>query len=273
MSLLDDLDRQSRRIEMQHAHGVTIARQWGPEDAPALVLTHGSFGAWSHWVRNIPALAQSRKVIAFDMPGFGDSDTPPLPISAESMGALVAEGVLQALKPGERFQIAGFSFGGIVGGQAVLLLEDRVDRFFVLGSNALGLEIDSARPPLRSPSRDMSEADFRELHRHNLGVFMFGDPSKIDDVALDLQHSNTRRARVRSGVIPRGDSLAKALKRMNVPVRAIWGEKDCTSGRYLEDRRRLFESLPHCEGFTVIPGAGHWVAYEAPDAVNRILLE
>jgi len=273
LSILDDLDRQAKRIDVHHAHGVTVARQWGPEDAPALVLTHGSFGAWSHWVRNIPGLAEARKVIAFDMPGFGDSDAPPLPITAESMGALVAEGINQALRPGERFQLAGFSFGGIVGGQALLLLEDRADRFFLLGSNALGLTIDNDRPPLRSPNRDMTAAEMRDLHRHNLGVFMFGDPSRIDDVALDLQDYNTKRARVRSGAIPRGDSLARALRQMNIPVRAIWGEKDATSGRYLQDRRELFLSLPHCEGFTVIPGAGHWVGFEEADAVNRILLE
>ncbi len=271
-SLLDELDRAATRIETRHAHGTTVARAWGSLEAPKLVLTHGSFGAWSHWVRNIPALAEQRRVIALDMPGLGDSDAPADPISAESMGAIVAECLDQILAPGERFQLAGFSFGGIVGGQAALILEDRLDRFTVLGSNALGLPLDG-RAPLRSPSRSMSDDEIREVHRHNLGIFMFGDPSRIDDLAIELQSRNTRRARVRSGVIPRGDSLARALARLNVPIRAIWGEKDATSGRYLDDRRRLFEALPNCTGFTVVPGAGHWVAYEEPDAVNRILLE
>ena len=272
MSLLDDLDRAATRIETRHAHGATVARQWGDPAAPAFVLTHGSFGAWSHWVRNIEALAARYRVIALDMPGLGESDAPPEPITAESMGALVAECIAQILDKGERFRLAGFSFGGIVGGQAALILEDRLDKFFVLGSNALDLPID-ARRPMRSPSRSMSPEEIREVHRHNLGVFMFGNPDKIDDVALDLQTANTVRARVRSGAIPKGDSLARALRAMCVPVRAVWGERDATAGRYLEDRRRLFESLPHCEGFTAIPGAGHWVAYEEPDAVNAILLE
>lgn len=272
MSLLDDLEAQATRIETTHAHGHTVCRQWGPEDAPTIVLSHGSFGAWSHWVRNIPTLAESRKVLALDLPGMGDSDAPPEPISAESMGAIVAECLEQALAPDERFQLAGFSFGGIVGGQAALRLEARIDRFVVLGSNALDLPMD-VRRPMQTPNREMTPAEVREVHRHNLGVIMFGDTSKIDDLALDLQARNTRKARRRSGAIPRGDSLARALERLNTPIRGVWGEKDATAGRYLDQRRTLFEALPNCTGFTVVPGAGHWVAYEAADAVNTILLE
>lgn len=272
MSLLEDVDRAATRFETAHAHGRTVCRRWGPDEAPTLALTHGSFGAWSHWVKNIPVLSRTRKVIAIDLPGMGESDAPPEPTTAESMGAILTECLEQALAPDERFQLVGFSFGGIVGGQAALRLEDRIDRFTVLGSNALGLPID-IRAPLRAPNSAMTEAEIRDVHRHNLAIVMFGDPARIDDLALDLQAVNTRRARRRSGAIPRGDSLVRAMRQLRIPIRGIWGEKDSTAGRYLEERRQLFEALPNCIDFTVVPGAGHWVAYEAADAVNRLLLE
>jgi pimeloyl-ACP methyl ester carboxylesterase len=119
----------------------------------------------------------------------------------------------------------------------------------------------------------MSEDEIRDVHKHNLGVIMFGDHDQIDDIALDLQSRNTRRARSRSGAIPKGDSLAKALATLDIPIRAIWGEKDATAGQFLGERQALFEKLPNCEAFTIIPGAGHWVAFEAHEAVNSILLE
>lgn len=272
MTLLDDLEAAADLRWADHAHGQTAVRIWGEGAGPTMVLTHGSFGAWSHWIKNIPELMQSRKIVAFDLPGMGSSDAPPEPISAESMGAIVADAIRQALPHDERFHLAGFSFGGIVGGQAALLLEERIDRFTVIGSNALDLPID-VRRPMRSPKSTMSDAELREVHRHNLGVFMFGDESKVDDLALDLQGINTRRARRRSGQIPRGDSLKQALKKLSIPILGLWGEKDATAGRYLDERRQLFEALPNCIGFTVVPGAGHWVAYEAPEAVNRALLE
>jgi 2-hydroxy-6-oxonona-2,4-dienedioate hydrolase len=273
-SELEEIERASTLFESQHKHGKIVSRIWGTQNVGAgtIVLLHGSFGAWSHWAKNISRLAHSRKVVAIDLPGMGDSDQPPDPISADSMGKLVAESIEQILSPREIFQLVGFSFGGIVGGQSALILEDRIDRFVVIGSNALDLPIDD-RAPLMKPSSLMTDNELREVHRHNLGVFMFGDKTKIDDMALDLQSINTRKARTRSGLIPHGGSLKEALKKLRIPVLGIWGEKDATAGRFLNERRQLFESLPHCQAFTVITGAGHWAAYEEPDKVNAILLE
>src|ERR1041384_5973496 len=51
-------------------------REAGPKDAPAILLLHG-FPTSSHMFRNlIPALAESYRVIAPDLPGFGFSDAP-----------------------------------------------------------------------------------------------------------------------------------------------------------------------------------------------------
>ena len=48
-------------------------------DGPPLVLLHGNFGSWMHWIRNVEVLSQHYRVIALDIPGFGDSATPPKP--------------------------------------------------------------------------------------------------------------------------------------------------------------------------------------------------
>jgi len=272
MSLLTDLDAAAMRIETFHSHGRTVCRLWGDPAAPAIVLSHGSFGAWSHWVRNIGPLSQRFHVMALDLPGMGDSDQPPEPISAESMGTITAEAIDQAFPPARRFQLVGFSFGGIVGGQAALILEHRIDRFTIIGSNALGLPV-AERGEMARLNRDMAADEIRAVHRQNLGAIMFGDRTRIDDMALELQQKNTRRARSRSGAIPRGDSLARALQELTIPVRGIWGEKDATAGPFLPERQALFAALPNCESFTIIPGAGHWAAYEAADEVNALLLD
>ena len=51
-------------------HGLAV-RCWG-RGAP-LVLLHGGMGSWTHWGRNIGALARKFTVITLDMPGYGDS--------------------------------------------------------------------------------------------------------------------------------------------------------------------------------------------------------
>ena len=265
------LDRAARRHETACGGGHMVWREWGA--GPTVLLLHGSFGAWTHWLRNIETLSMHFRVLACDLPGMGESALPPMPFDAGSLADILTEG-LEELAP-EPFHLVGFSFGGIVGGHVAVRTTPRVMSYTAIGSNALGLPM-AARAPLRKPNRNMSEAEILDLHRHNLGLQMFGDPARIDATALAVQNANTRRARIRSGKIPAGDSLARRLREMSaagLPLQGIWGERDATAGDLLDTRRDLFQTVqPGCP-FHVVPGAGHWAAFEALDEVNRILID
>ena len=265
------LDRAARRHETPCGDGRMVWREWGA--GPTLLLLHGSFGSWTHWIRNIEALAARFRVLAADLPGMGESDPPPLPFDAGSLADIIVAG-LERLAP-EPFHLVGFSFGGIVGGHVGVRALPRLISYTAIGSNALGLPM-AERAPLRKPNRRMSEAELLEVHRHNLAAQMFGDARRIDAQALALQNANTRRARIRSGTIPMGDSLAHRLRELaaaGAPIQGVWGERDATAAGLLETRRALFQDIqPGCR-FHILPGAGHWAAYEAPEAVNRILLD
>lgn len=269
MNELTALEKTAHRSETQHPHGAVVWRSWG-EGTP-IVLMHGSFGAWSHWVRNIRPLAEAHRVVAVDLPGMGDSDLPPTPFDPASLGEILAHGLDQLLGADTSFHLVGFSFGGILGGEVVLRREPQVCSFTVIGSTALGLAIEL--PDLLRPDEGMDPAALRALHRENLGRMMLRDAARIDTLAVDIQMANTGRARIRSGRIPQGDSLARALRTMKVPVYGIWGAEDVTVDARLDEREKLFRSLPHCRGFTAVDAAGHWVAYERPDVVNPLLLD
>ena len=76
----------------------------------ALLLVHGLGGRWQHWLKVIPPLSQHRRVIAVDLPGFGETTLPwptlTLPRIADVIARLLAE--LQV----ERVIFVGHSFGG-----------------------------------------------------------------------------------------------------------------------------------------------------------------
>jgi 2-hydroxy-6-oxonona-2,4-dienedioate hydrolase len=272
-SYLAGMEAGARIIRAPMPHGGHMVwHQWG--SGRPVFLLHGSFGAWTHWTRNIPALVNAGyRVIAGDTPGLGDSDPPPEDWDIHSIGAIIASAIDHALAPGERFHLAGFSFGGIVGGQAVQRLEARCDSFIIVGSNALGVRLNEARPDLRKMRSTMTPIEMEHVHRHNLGVVMFGDHRRIDPLALHIQQRNTRKARIRSGAIPRGDSLANVLRSIRIPITGIFGEKDATAGPYMGDRMDLLKSLPHCRAFHLVEGAGHWAQYERPEIVNPLLAE
>jgi 2-hydroxy-6-oxonona-2,4-dienedioate hydrolase len=81
------------------------------------------------------------------------------------------------------------------------------------------------------------------------------------------------RGRVRSRRFSRADTLARALPLVEARVDGIWGERDATAYPHLDERARVLRSFQPEARFEVIPGAGHWVQYEAADRFNAVLAE
>jgi len=260
--------RVTTRVE---GGGAMVWRRRG--DGPPLVLLHGASGSWTHWIRNIPALATRRAVLVPDMAGFGDSDALPEPHTAERLAASVAAGLDTLLPPPAEFDLAGFSFGSIIAGVAAATLGRRVRRLVVIGAGGMALRSDVGRLVLARVERGMSEAAVREVHRANLRRLMLGDPAAADDLAVHLQVENLRRARFKSGDIPGSDVLLRALPRIEARLAAIFGGRDAFVGRYLDERRETLARVQPGLDFRVVEGAGHWVNYEAPEAVDRALVE
>ncbi|HEV2100696.1 MAG TPA: alpha/beta fold hydrolase, partial [Stellaceae bacterium] len=68
---------EARRIETPCGDGAMAWRVWG--SGPPLVLLHGGYGSWMHWIRNVLPLSRLFTVVACDLPGLGESATPPEP--------------------------------------------------------------------------------------------------------------------------------------------------------------------------------------------------
>ena len=250
--------------------GSMVWRIWG--QGPPLVLLHGAFGSWTHWIRNIQPLARHFRVLVPDLPGFGDSDMPPEPHTGEALADVVWAGLDVLVSPSEKIDIAGFSFGGIIGGLVAARLGWRVRTIVLLGPGGFGFSR-AETPPLRRIDSTMDADEIRSAHRENLRLLMIAKPEAIDDLAVYLQTQNVRRARFRSGSIPSSDVLLQALPAIRARICGIWGAEDAFAASRIEDRRQLLAAVQHDLDFRVIDGAGHWVTYEAPDEVNAALLE
>jgi pimeloyl-ACP methyl ester carboxylesterase len=255
-----------RRMETPCGDGSMVWRAWG-EGRP-LVLLHGGSGSWRHWLRNIPELARERLVICPDLPGLGDSDMPPMPASPETIAPILAEGLRHAVRGGAGYDLAGFSFGALCAGHLAALDRQQCRSLTVVGAGALGFE--------RSPTtlvkvRHLEGADRDEANRHNLAELMFADAARIDDVALAMQDLHTRRARFKSRGWANTDSLKRAIAQGHGPLAAIYGEQDAIARPNVGLRLDLIRGLRAGAAAESIPGAGHWVAYEAAGPFNTAL--
>ena len=257
------------RIETPCGEGSLVWRVWG--SGPPLVLLHGGYGSWMHWIRNVPVLSRRFTVIAPDLPGLGESATPPEPWTAEGLAAIIVAGLDTVLPKGAQPHMAGFSFGGVIGGVAAAQLGDRLKGFTVVGSNGLGLE--RSPTPLERVKTDAGEEEEFATHRYNLNQLMIHDPEKIDELALWLQKTNHARARMRSRRFSRSGALVEALPKITARLDGIWGERDATAYPHVDERARLLRGVQPRARFAVVPRAGHWVQFEAADEFNRLITE
>lgn len=248
-------------------NGHMVWHEWG--HGPPLVLMHGGFGSWMHWIRNVEALAPHYRVLAADIPGLGESEAVSDKPTPQSIGAVVAQG-LRELVGSEPLHLTGFSFGGLISGQVCLQLGAQVRTLTLVGASGMDLP----RPPMELMRRHdgMAEAERLAALKHNLNTLMLRHASSIDELAVYVQEWNDARSRVRSRRMSLGDSLAVALPKITARLGGIWGELDATAGEYLNQRAELLRKIQSDAPFTVIPDAGHWVQYEAADAFNEALL-
>ncbi len=266
---VDGIAAEAERIETPCGDGSMVWRIWG--SGPPLILLHGGYGSWMHWVRNVLPLSRHFTVIALDLPGLGESATPPEPWTAEGLAAIVVAGLDIVLPKDGAPHLAGFSFGGVIGGNVAAQLGDRLRSFTMVGSNGLGL----TRSPtdLRRVPLGADEDEEFATHRYNLNQLMIADPAKIDELALYLQKTNHARARMRSRRFSRSGALVAALPRITARLDGIWGERDATAYPHLDERARILRSVQPEARFAVVSGAGHWVQFEAADRFNQIIAE
>jgi pimeloyl-ACP methyl ester carboxylesterase len=250
--------------------GVIVWREWG--EGKPVVLLHGGYGSWLHWIRNVRDLGRHYRLFVPDLPGNGESGMPPMPFTPSSLAGLLADGLRELLAPDELFDIVGFSFGGIVGGCLAAALNARVGTLVLFGPNGMQLPFEPM-PRLMRVGEDMSVEDTMAAHRHNLAALMIADPARVDDLALYIQAETMRQARLSIKGLPEGGDLLAALPDVNARICGVWGERDAFVGKYMPARRELLSRFQENLEFRLIEGAGHWAPFEAPGESNRILLE
>jgi pimeloyl-ACP methyl ester carboxylesterase len=237
-----------------------------------LVLLHGGMGSINHWHRNFDALAKHFTVHALDMPGYGDSPTVPKDMSTDDFVALVM-GALNATVPVGTFRLAGFSFGGIISALCAVQLGARIHKLSVMGPGGFkrhGPQLDLRKIPRKSEGPQV----MREVLRHNLVNMMCADPAAVTDETIDLHHANVRRTRYDGRHVSLTPKLmASCLARMTCPAQIIWGEKDALCHPGVQPRVDECRKARPDVRIDLIPGAGHWVQYEAAESVNRLMLE
>ena len=264
-----------QRLDTQLMSAHTVWHVWGPAHHPALVLLHGGSGSWTHWVRNIATLRDAGwRVLVPDLPGFGDSDLPQGCTDVDALPAHLHAGLQQLQANGVcsgPVRVVGFSFGGMAGALWLAAHPQDAEQLVLVGAPGMGLST-SQRVPLKGwrhlPTPEAQEG----VHRHNLMALMFESITSMDSLALSLHAANVQRDRMPRRRLSSTDIVARALPQLQVPVSAIFGEHDALYRERLSELQAAMPRLAQRWGqWHTVPGAGHWVQYEAAQAFDQAL--
>jgi 2-succinyl-6-hydroxy-2,4-cyclohexadiene-1-carboxylate synthase len=233
--------------------------------AETVVLLHGFAGTRHAWDLVADRLDPERyRPLALDLRGHGDARDR-RPITFEACVADVA-----AAAP-ERFVLCGYSLGGRLALHVALAHRDRVSRLVLVASTA-GIEDPALREERRAADVRLAAdtergtiEQFAERWSH-MPLFAGTPPFAAKVWRADLLRNDPKALAevlrgLGAGTMP---PLWERLPELDgLPVTIIVGERD---GRYTATGRRLAAGLPGAR-LLLVPGAGHGLPREAPQAV------
>src|SRR3954463_13027826 len=95
-------------------------------EGPAILFVHGLGASWQSWLEQMPEFAESHRVVAMDLPGFGYSESPSEDISIEYYARWTAK--FMDILGIESAAVVGNSMGGFVSAELAIKTPERVQR-------------------------------------------------------------------------------------------------------------------------------------------------
>lgn len=264
---------------------------------PPLILIHGLGDEADTWRHVFSPLAERRRVIALDLPGFGRSDKPyrryTLSFFARSVRALMS-----ALDI-ERAALAGSSLGALVVQRLAIARPAAVAQQILIGGAMPIAPVrprapapaEPARKPARSPIRtwlyltplvgellytglrrspDLAYASLRPYYHDLIGLPEADRAFLRERVSARVWSSGQRRAFLstqRWAGVELGLHLAAwraRLLQLAIPTLLIWGEHDALIPRAVGEATA--SALPNAT-LRIIRGSGHLPQQERPAAL------
>jgi pimeloyl-ACP methyl ester carboxylesterase len=258
-------------------------------DGPPLLLVHGWPQTWYAWRFVMPALARQFSVVAVDQRGIGLSDKP---TDGYDTGTLANDliAVMDALGH-DVFAVYGTDTGMPI---AYALASDHPDRVARLAVSEAPLPGVSASPPLLLPpllnarlwhlAFNQLPAELNEALVRGREEIFFGaefDASAgtnklseevvrfyVDTLASDPDALRGSFGFYRSLGTTTAQNEQRKTRRLAMPVLAIGGAESVGEGA----AKTMSLTGDDVRG-VVLPGAGHWVAEQAPDALLAALTD
>ncbi|MHB1467993.1 MAG: alpha/beta fold hydrolase [Solirubrobacteraceae bacterium] len=248
---------------------------------PPVLFIHGLGGSWPNWLEQLPVLAEHRRAIALDLPGFGASPMSSEPISIEGYAQTVLElmdtlGVYSA-------PIVGNSMGGQITAEIALAAPERVERIVLVSPAGISTAAVASRLALIRLAHPLvnlftgrigANADSfarRRLLRERAMSLVATQPQRIAPEFAAEQ----LRGMGKPGFLPalqalieHSQTLGGRLSSISCPTLVLWGQDDPVVPS--RDADAFAERIPNARK-VVWEDTGHVAMFERAADFNALL--
>jgi 2-hydroxy-6-oxo-6-(2'-aminophenyl)hexa-2,4-dienoate hydrolase len=247
----------------------------GEAGAPPVVLVHGGgagANATGNWRETMPAFARRHRVVAVEMPGFGETEKPEggFQYSQPERNAHLAA-FLEALGLGP-VPLVGNSMGGATALGVAMERPELVSALVLMGSAGLNATITPALAPILR--YDFTIEGMRRLIDGLTGPRFTASDDVVRSRYEDSIRPDARRAYLAAMAwITRQGGLFYEEDR----IASVKTETLVVNGKHdrvvpLSCAYRFLELLENSRGY-IVPHCGHWVMIEAPDEFAEVVLQ
>jgi pimeloyl-ACP methyl ester carboxylesterase len=235
---------------------------------PAVVLLHAGIADRTMWREQLgPIAAAGRRVVAMDLPGFGEAALPEEAPWADVLDTIDALGI-------DRAALVGNSFGGSVALRVAVIAPERVAALVLVDMPPPGLEPSSElRAAWEAEESALERGDIEAAVRAVVDAWLLPDaPAALRARVAAMQRRALEVQQAAGEVTGAQDPLEarpEALGTLAMPALVVVGALDMPDFR--AGAEAIAEQLPDAR-HSVIAGARHLAPLEQPDAFRALLL-
>jgi pimeloyl-ACP methyl ester carboxylesterase len=248
-------------------------------EGPTLVFIHGLSGCWQNWLENIPYFARTHRVIALDLPGFGDSPMPREKITISNYAGIVDE-LLDGLGI-ERAVVVGNSMGGFIGAELAIEYSTRVEKLVLVsaaGLTTMERHNDRLLAGLRRVDNVLAfgaawaatrsdRLARRPRLRKALMLMVAAHPDRLPAPLIAEQIAGSGKPGFMDALEALGTyPLEDRLERIEIPTLIVWGAKDWLVP--VRDAKRFEQAIGANARRLVYDDTGHVAMLERPARFN-----
>lgn len=243
---------------------------------PVLLLLHGMFGDHLDWEPVLEPLSTSFRVIAPDLPGFGNSDKPDIEYSAEFFVETLHE-LVSSLGLSD-VTLVGNSFGGSIAilysiahpisvARLVLVSSGGMRRYSASEVEQVNLRFSEQNVGAFSPAvQEMMLSPIFGRHSPNRDRYMAKQAAKLVRADfLDYARSLSRAARMAFPLY-----LRQRLTEISCPTLLVWGDADVVFPPELAHQAL---AILQAGKLVLLPGCGHVPQLDDPGAFAAAVRE